>query len=129
MAAIRSPAPAEIPLSRAEIAVARERPGMDNFATLLPDRTQGNQFALRRKAHLLDKLANRGLLKAFMDFHLALGNAPVAVILVFEQRPAGMRQKQLRQTGDNSDVRVPLPRSAASIMCATCVSLFRVAQK
>src|SRR5439155_6302692 len=77
------------------VPVAGKRPGVNYLSALLLDRAQLDEITMRLEPGLLLKLAHGGREQFFVRFNLALRNAPVSLIFVVKQRPAGMRQKNL----------------------------------
>src|SRR5262249_24065743 len=69
---------------------------MNDLSTFLNDRTQFDEITPGLEPGLLFKLANRGREQVFIRINLAFRNAPISLVLVFEQRPAGMDEKHLQ---------------------------------
>jgi len=78
------------------IAIASECPRMYSFATSLRDGRQLEKGRNRFKiGFLLEFTLGRGQ-EGFAWFNFALGNAPGAVVLVLEKRPARMDEQHLQ---------------------------------
>src|SRR5438046_3405961 len=69
---------------------------MNNLSALLFDRAQLDEITARRETGFLLELANGGRYHCFVLLNLAFRNAPLSLLFVFEQRPAGMREKNLQ---------------------------------
>ncbi len=71
---------------------------MNRLAAFLLDDTECDKIAARLEAGFLLELTNRRCEQVFARLDLAFWNAPVAVVFVFEKRPARMREENLQPT-------------------------------
>ncbi len=81
---------------RTWVAVALERPGVDDLAALLLHRRQSDEWACRRDAGFFLEFPPGGFEQVLARLDLALGNRPGAVVLVLEKRAAGMGKEHLQ---------------------------------
>ena len=77
------------------VAVALERPGVDDLAAALDDPAERQVGTARFEAGFLDELADGGLERIFARMDAALRNRPRAFVSRGPERPAGMREQDL----------------------------------
>ena len=81
---------------RRRVAVPLEGPGVDDLAPLLLHRAQGEEGAGRGGADLLLELPDGGVEGLLARPDLALGDRPGPLVLVAEERPAGVDEEDLQ---------------------------------
>src|SRR4029453_2400190 len=82
-----------VALHGCDVDVTFDGPGLHHLAAALLDRSQRNEGAVDRLAHLFEEFALGGGEAVFIVTELALGNRPGAEILLRPERPAGMDQE------------------------------------
>jgi hypothetical protein len=79
------------------VAIAFERPCVNDLPAGLPDPAQRNEFSARFYANFLFEFALRGCKRLFVELNLTFGNRPGSQILIHPQRSTRVNQEHFRR--------------------------------
>jgi len=105
----------EIALQPGRIAVALERPGLDDLATGLAERTQLDEIAIDVDAGLFREFAPRGGQGVLVSRAQSFWNRPSALVLGRLEGSARMDEKDL-----DAAAHAPIERNARAANCHAC---------